>query len=226
MMIKRILLVSCFSSFYIYCSAQQLGWPAVKTEAKPAARWWWLGSAVDEKNLTFNLQEYSHAGMGTMEITPIYGVKSNEARDISFLSPAWMKMLRHTESEAKRLDMQMDMNTGTGWPFGGPEVSIEDAASKVLFEEYQLNGGERLNTNIQVSDEKQKSIATLYRLMAFSDNGQRKDITSKVDKQGKLNWIAPAGKWRLIAVFNGKTLQKVKRAAPGGEGYVMNHFSH
>ena len=225
-MIKRILLVSCFSSFYIYCSAQQLGWPAVKTEAKPAARWWWLGSAVDEKNLTFNLQEYSHAGMGTMEITPIYGVKSNEARDISFLSPAWMKMLRHTESEAKRLDMQMDMNTGTGWPFGGPEVSIEDAASKVLFEEYQLNGGERLNTNIQVSDEKQKSIATLYRLMAFSDNGQRKDITSKVDKQGKLNWIAPAGKWRLIAVFNGKTLQKVKRAAPGGEGYVMNHFSH
>lgn len=33
------------------------------------------------------------------------------------------------------------------------------------------------------------------------------------------------GSWRLIAAFCGKTLQKVKRAAPGGEGYVMNHFS-
>lgn len=40
-----------------------------------------------------------------------------------------------------------------------------------------------------------------------------------------LCWKAPKGSWRLIAAFCGKTLQKVKRAAPGGEGYVMNHFS-
>ncbi len=225
MMVKRILLISCFAFLYIYSPAQEVAWPKITTETKPAARWWWLGSAVDEKNLSYNLEEYSRAGMGTMEITPIYGVKGNEARDIKFLSPTWMKMLHHTEAEAKRCGMQMDMNTGTGWPFGGPEVSIEDAASKVIFEEYKLNGGEQLKELIQVSDEKQKDIATLYRLMAFSQNGQRKDITSKVDKQGKLNWIAPAGQWHLIAVFNGKTLQKVKRAAPGGEGYVMDHFS-
>lgn len=225
-MIKRILLVSSFALLSIYSPAQQISWPKITTEAKPAARWWWLGSAVDEQNLTYNLEEYSRAGMGTMEITPIYGVKGNEAHDLDFLSPAWMKMLRHTEAEAKRCGMQMDMNTGTGWPFGGPEVSIEDAASKVFFEEYKLNGGEQLKTTIQVSDEKQKSIASLYRLMAFSQKGARKDITSKVNKEGKLNWTAPAGQWRLIAVFNGKTFQKVKRAAPGGEGYVMDHFSH
>ena len=29
----------------------------------------------------------------------------------------------------------------------------------------------------------------------------------------------------MIALYNGKTRQKVKRAAPGGEGYVMNHLS-
>jgi len=225
-MIKRILLISSFASLGIYSTAQEVAWPNITTEAKPAARWWWLGSAVDEQNLTYNLEEYSRAGMGTMEITPIYGVKGNEAHDLKFLSPVWMKMLRHTESEAKRCGMQMDMNTGTGWPFGGPEVSIEDAASKVFFEEYKLNAGEQLKATIQVSDEKQRSIAPLYRLMAFSQKGERKDITSKVDKQGKLNWTAPAGQWRLIAVFNGKTLQKVKRAAPGGEGYVMNHFSY
>jgi hypothetical protein len=44
-------------------------------------------------------------------------------------------------------------------------------------------------------------------------------------KNGILEWTAPKGNWRLIALFNGKTLQKVKRAAPGGEGYVMDHFS-
>ena len=26
-------------------------WPAVRPEARPATRWWWLGSAVDEKNM-------------------------------------------------------------------------------------------------------------------------------------------------------------------------------
>ncbi len=224
-MIKRIFLVCCFVSFNVFAPAQQTAWPKVTTETKPAARWWWLGSAVDEKNLTYNLEEYSRAGMGTMEITPIYGVKGNEARDLDFLSPAWMKMLRHTESEAKRVGMQVDMNTGTGWPFGGPQVSIEDAACKVFFEEYILNGGQRLSVPIEISDKQQKAIAHFSRLMAFSQTGKRWDLTSKVDKQGKLSWTAPSGQWRLIAVFNGKTLQKVKRAAPGGEGYVMDHFS-
>ena len=34
-------------------------WPAVRPEARPATRWWWLGSAVDATNLTYNLEEYA-----------------------------------------------------------------------------------------------------------------------------------------------------------------------
>src|SRR6185312_1328375 len=70
-----------------------------------------------------------------------------------------------------------------------------------------------------------KDIAPLQMLMGYSDNGQKINLTDKVDKDGKLNWKAPAGNWELIAVFNGKTLQKVKRSSPGGEGWVMDHFS-
>ena len=204
--------------------AQTVTWPEMNVEAKPAARWWWMGSAVDEKNLTYNLEEYARAGMGTMEITPIYGVQGNEERDIPFLSPRWMEMLRYTESEASRLGMVIDMNTGTGWPFGGPEVTVEDAACRLLVEEYRLKKGERLQQKIETTDAKQQPYATLERLMAFSDDGQCLDLTDKV-KEGVLDWKAPQGNWRLIAAFCGKTFQKVKRAAPGGEGYVMNHFS-
>ena len=46
-------------------------WPVVETEARPAARWWWLGSAVDKEGLTHNLEAYAEKGMGTVEITPI-----------------------------------------------------------------------------------------------------------------------------------------------------------
>lgn len=233
---KKNLLVILITSFCVgTLSAQSILWPEVTVEAKPAARWWWMGSAVDAANLTHNLEAYSKAGMGTMEITPIYGVQGNDANDIQFLSPQWMQVLRHTENEAARLGMEIDMNTGTGWPFGGPEVSVEDAACKLLITEYALKGGERLKEKVEVTDEKQRPYARLARLMAFrvlTDSSTLKeqkavrcyDLTSKLT-DGKLNWKAPKGEWRLIAAFVGKTFQKVKRSAPGGEGYVMNHFS-
>ena len=62
-------------------SVQAQQWPDAPAEARPGTRWWWLGSAVDEKNLTYNLEEYARAGMGAVEITPIYGVQGNDAPD-------------------------------------------------------------------------------------------------------------------------------------------------
>ncbi len=205
--------------------AQTTTWPEVKTEAKPFTRWWWMGNAVDQQNLTYNLERYAKAGLGGVEITPIYGVKGNESRNLQYLSPQWMAQLRHTEAENKRLGMETDMNNGTGWPFGGPTVSVEDAATKVIFQEYKLKGGETLSDKIGVNDPKQVKFARLSRLMAFSADGKKLDITSNVKADGSLNWTAPQGEWRLIGLFIGKTLQMVKRAAPGGQGYVMDHFS-
>jgi hypothetical protein len=221
-MINRLLT----SAFLLLCCAgmQAQQWPAVTTEMRPASRWWWMGSAVDSVNLTYNLEVYARAGLGTMEITPIYGVQGNEAREIDFLTPAWMRMLDYTEKEAARLGMQIDMNTGTGWPFGSPNVSMEDAACRLLTETYIIKGGERRELTVVPGDERQRPVATLQRVMAFGD-GRRMDITRYM-KGNKLTWQAPRGAdWTVIALFCGKTLQRVKRAAPGGEGWVLNHFS-
>lgn len=204
--------------------AQNTSWPTVTTEMHPGARWWWMGNAVDKENLTYNLQEYAKAGLGTVEITPIYGVQKNDANDIPFLSEKWMSMLTHTEAETKRLGMQTDMNTGTGWPFGGPEVSIKDAASKLLVKQFTVKGGATLTEKIIPEEKNQQANAKLERLMAFCGK-QIKDLTALVNKDGNISWIAPKGNWTVIATFCGKTFQKVKRAAPGGEGYVMDHFS-
>lgn len=216
-------LTSLFLSPYIIM-AQDTNWPEARTEAKPGSRWWWMGSAVDKENLTYNLEEYAKAGIGALEITPIYGIQGLDDKEITYLSPQWMDMLKHTENEAARLGIQIDMSNGTGWPFGGPDVSIEDAASKLFISEYQLTGGKKQTLEITVPDEKQKPYAKLNRLMAYSQKGQCLDLTAMVT-DGSLTWKAPKGEWRLIAAFCGKTFQKVKRAAPGGEGYVMNHLS-
>jgi hypothetical protein len=62
-------------------------------------------------------------------------------------------------------------------------------------------------------------------LMAYSDAGKSLYITDKVDGTGLLNWVAPAGTWTLYGVFQGWHGKMVERAGPGGEGYVIDHFS-
>ncbi len=107
---------------------------------KPWTRWWWPGSAVDETGITRQLEQFAAAGLGGVEITPIYGVRGYEERNVAFLSPRWMELLAHTGREARRLGLGVDMATGTGWPFGGPWVAPEDGSHKLTLAEGRLNG--------------------------------------------------------------------------------------
>jgi len=115
-------------------------WPALTVTAKPWTRWWWPGSAVDKANLTKQLEAFAAAGIGGVEIAPIYGAQGAEARYLDFLSPKWMEMLDHTTREAARLGLVVDMATGTGWPFGGPTVSAADGSSTLALEDGKLTG--------------------------------------------------------------------------------------
>lgn len=130
---------------------------------KPWTYWWWMGSAVNKADITAQLAYFSKSGLGGVHIIPIYGVKGYEKAAIPFLGTQWMEVMQHTIREGKRLGLGVDMTTGTGWPFGGPNVTSATAAQSMTV----------------------------------------------VD--GKPS-VKPTG-------------QKVKRAAPGGEGFVLDPFN-
>ena len=44
-------------------------------------------------------------------------------------------MLKETQSIGKNDGVEIDMATGTGWPFGGPEVKLEQAATMAIFQQ-------------------------------------------------------------------------------------------
>src|SRR4029077_3557714 len=115
--------------------------------------WWWEGSAVDKTNLTWNLEQYKAAGLGGVEITPIYGIHGYEKRFIPFLTPQWVSMLEHTLSESKRLGLGVDLANATGWPFGGPWVKDEDASKTVYYKTYSVESGKGLSEEIQYNQE-------------------------------------------------------------------------
>ncbi len=63
-------------------------------------------------------------------------------------------------------------------------------------------------------------------MIAYSKAGAVVDLTSRVSTDGALEWVAPEGTWTLYGVFLGWHGKLVERAAPGGEGNVIDHFSH
>ena len=178
-------------------------WPKPTPEAKAGARWWWLGSAVDKENLRWNMQQYADKGIGALEITPLYGVQGNDANNIPFLSNQWMEMLKFVEQEGQRDGIQIDMNCGTGWPFGGPLVPLEEAACKMVV----------IDTLVDVK------IADKITLPAPEKERQYAKLRLQ-----RVYPVADPSKRRVIALYESRTRQKVKRAAPGGEGYVIDHF--
>jgi hypothetical protein len=143
-------------------------WPPLTSESRPWAIWWWPGSAVEEAEIDAHLARYAAAGLGGVHVVPIYGVRGAEEHSLPYLGPAWVSRLRFTVRAARARGMGVDLSTGTGWPFGGPQVSAE--------------------------------------------NGSR---AARVEQR------AP-GRWELVEVPTG---MKVKRAAPGGEGRVIDHLS-
>jgi len=256
--LKRIFFISVISLIAGVVHAQ-IKWPVINNTTKPWTRWWWEGNAVNKKDLSWNLEQYQQAGLGGVELTPIYGVHGYEKQFIDFLSPKWMEMFRHTLAEAKRLGMGVDLANGTGWPFGGPWVTDSDASKTIYFRTYTVTGGEQLKEPIEYKQEalvrtansKPAGIDSILKpvyanknlqalaldqlqypgslplkvVIAYSEGRAAIDLTKNVGIDGKLNWTASEGQWTLYALFEGLHGKMVERAAPGGEGYAIDHFS-
>ena len=222
---KKSILTCLLASLSLAVCAQS--WPTSTTEAKPGTRWWWLGSAVDKENLQWSLDEFEKKGIGAVEITPLYGVQGNQQNNIDFLSDKWFEMLRFVEEQGKQKGIEVGMATGTGWPFGGPWVPLKESACRVVFVEKTFEGTEVKNLDITPSEKEAKN-AFLDKVMLYAE-GKAYDVTGNI-KDGKLTWkplhshLAQYTVKRVIAVYIKYGVMKVKRAAPGGEGLVIDHF--
>nr|WP_315153117.1 glycosyl hydrolase [uncultured Flavobacterium sp.] len=228
MILKKAYLFTVVTAVFISVTSAQtvskFRLQETKNISQPWARWWWMGSAVDKPNLKKSLIDFHKAGIGGVEITPIYGVKGEENNFIDYLSPKYMEMLGYTIKVADSLGMQVDMVLGTGWPYGGPQVTLPYAATKLVIEKYQVQKNEWFNKEIKAAPEKEKIPAQLISVSAYGADGSYFDLTNQLNGN-VLNWKAKKTNYTLYAVFAGKTGQQVKRAAPGGKGYTLDHYS-
>ena len=140
---KRLnLIITLFLTLITFTGFSQQYWPMPTQESKPWTRWWWMENAVDKENISRELKEMADAGIGGVEITPVYGVKGEEARFIKFLSPEFSEILKFTIGEANKLGMGVDLPPGSGWRCGGPFVPEEKGLWSLKMQKVELKKGE------------------------------------------------------------------------------------
>lgn len=175
------------------------------------AWWMWYGTAATRPEVRRELTVMQAAGLGGVLIYPNYPQHVDDPklgiRNLRFLSPEYLDVYHDAVRQAHRLGMTVFVTGGSGWPFGGPTVSLADAAQRIR--EVRIPAGAaapRLAPGEHV-------IAT-FQCSANDADCQRMDSTpAATSNQERLQIIA------------GPTGMQVKRPGWGGEGLVLDHLS-
>jgi hypothetical protein len=190
-------------------------------DARPMMRWWWFGPAVVKPELKLELETMHKAGIGGVEIQPVYPMAlDDEAQGIhnlKYLSPEFLDDVKFANETARGLGMRVDITLGSGWPYGGPATPLALASSKLRVVYLPLAG--------PVAAPKLKEGESIVAAFTVSGTKEKFDAASAVRFNPAA--LAPAGAGERTALYfiASHTGQEVKRSSYGAEGPVLDHMS-
>jgi len=190
-------------------------------------RWWWFGTAVEKPEILRELQQMKADGIGGVELAFVYPqVLDDPAKGLindPFVGPAMLDSVRYAQSEARKLGLRVDVTLGSGWPYGGPATTLEEAATRLRTIEIPLPANVTTLPKLKLAEG--ESIISISLV-----NGEPKhwDATSaQTFNPNETSNISASSKPRTALFFiSSHTRQQVKRAAAGSEGWVLDPFSH
>src|SRR5215813_7767774 len=107
-------------------------------------RWWWFGPVVTKPELEREMRMMKEGGIGGFEIQPVYPLALDDQKNIKtlpFLSYEFLDALCFTSAKSRELGLRMDLTLGSGWPYGGPQVPITQAAGMLRWERVKVQEG-------------------------------------------------------------------------------------
>ena len=186
--------------------------------ARIMMRWWWFGSAVKTPELERELKTMQSAGIGGVEIQPVYPLALNDPQtgmeNLPYMSAPFLDAVRFASKAARNLGMRVDVTLGSGWPYGGPDTTVNEAAGKLRFERVAVPEG-AVSVPLPAIAEGEKVIAAFVA-------GKQTPVTA----EGRVNIPAGlSGSDVLLFFIASRTGQQVKRASVGAEGFVLDHYT-
>jgi len=190
-------------------------------DARPLMRWWWFGPAVTRPELAKELETMREAGIGGVEIQPVYPLMLDDPakgiRNLRYMAPEFLDAVGFANTTARSLGLRVDITLGSGWPYGGPKTTLALAAGRLKVAAVPIAGATVAPPKLA---EGESPIA------AFAVTGTEKDFDPATAKRIDLSTGAvPPGARTALFFIAGHTRQTVKRPAAGAEGYVLDHFA-
>ncbi len=180
-------------------------------------RWWWFGPAVTRPELEREMRLMKEGGIGGFEVQPVYPLALDDPargfRNLPFLSDEFLDALRFTSGKARELGLRMDLTLGSGWPYGGPNVPITEAAGKLRCVRVTagasapgITEGEKLLAEFPVGNEKLFFIASRTRMMVKrAAAGAEGFVLDHYDRAALDHYLQTTGE-RLMQAFGPKLL--------------------
>ena len=206
----------------------QSGFERPPDDAKIMMRWWWFGPAVTKAELEREMRLMKEGGIGGFEVQPVYPLLPDDPnthiKNLPFLSDEFLDALRFTADKARELGLRMDLTLGSGWPYGGPQVPITDAASTLRSERVTVQPNSRRVPLPNIGPGEKFLVAFLART-----EGQ----TIVADSMRELTDVHDGAVWlsgdlqgphEVMFFVSSRTGMQVKRPAVGAEGYVLDHL--
>ena len=207
--------------------------------AKPMVRWWWFGAAVTKPEILHELQQMKADGIGGAELAFVYpevldglnpggvgtGNGTNNFKNLPFLSPEMLDAVHYAETEGHRLGLRIDVTLCSGWPYGGPNTPLNEAAGRLRTVEVPIAAGQEYDWEFPALEPGESPIT-----MAVVKGVPKHWDASTAFMPSNLATGVQAGPYKephvALYFIASHTLQQVKRAAVGAEGYVLDPFSH
>jgi len=161
-------------------------------EARPWVYWFWLNGNITKEGITADLEAMKRVGIRGVLIMEVD--QGSPVGPADFMGPQWRELFKHVHKEARRLDLEVNMNNDAGWNgSGGPWIRPEDSMQKIVWAETDLTGPRHFDATLPLPESK----ANFYRdisLLAFPKMGSYRipNIRSKAAfEMGPLNPTAP-----------------------------------
>jgi hypothetical protein len=228
-----LLALATFAAFNSVCAAPidelQAAFAHPPDDSRIMMRWWWFGPAVTKPELEREMRLMKEGGIGGFEVQPVYPLvlddKGAGIKTLPFLSDEFIDALRFTSEKARELGLRFDLTLGSGWPFGGPGVTIDQAAGKLRYEHVKIDQDAK-RVKLPAIGAGEKLLAVFLARnegSSFAADGVR-ELTKIKDGLVELP-AGMKGPHEVLFFVSSRTGMQVKRPAVGAEGFVLDHMN-
>ena len=111
-------------------------------EARPMVRWWWFGPAVVKPEILRELQQMKADGIQGAELAFVYPEVLDDPakglKNLSFLSLEMLDDVNYAQAEGRKLGLRIDVTLCTGWPYGGPAITLAEAVTRLRIAQVEV----------------------------------------------------------------------------------------